>query len=359
MDATRSLEEGTHQLQHLPGIPGSKEDAQLPTLIYRSFYNRSNFNDRPLVEVPYRYHVASTIEQSSGYELVHIPIDLQVRPCGNTLVKSKYQMTLSANHSFSRTAISIFQVFYSCTMIYQTKGDQLDRYSWGAFGLTVLPYAIMSVLNLVANTITPVYPTLQLVSSDVLDESRKRGATYGAVAGELSIKSPIPKTWTSTFERIQESPRLHIMAFTPSFKSTEDKIFRARVLIDPRAANASFTTSTGFQPVDRKSWLRHTKVKALLMFIIIFSPLAVAGAMSRFQPPADTHGAMTMIWLALGPVSGFATALKLLFSKKEESFHDWRSTPWSILVYFGLLPVFGMAAVVIMLVDFGTCVRVD
>jgi hypothetical protein len=39
-------------------------------------------------------------------------------------------------------------------------------YGYAAFGLTVIPYAIMSILNLTANLLTPEYPMLFMVQSD-------------------------------------------------------------------------------------------------------------------------------------------------------------------------------------------------
>ena len=354
----RKLEEGMHALHHLPAAWSSHKGQQLPTLVYRSLYGQVSFDGKPLAEVPRGYRVSSAIEQLSQYQVVHVPTEVQVRDDEKASFQSQYAVTLSAPHTFSRTAIGIFQAVYSCVMIYVTRGDQLERYSWGAFGLSVTPYAIMSMLNTIANTLTPVHPTLHLVGSDALDESRGRGARYGFVVGHLCVPAASPRTWTGIIEEIGESQDNYIMKFVPS-TGAADETLRARVRIDARAKNASLSNGPAFERAYRASWLRHTSVKCVLMAIIPFIPLAIAGGMSGFSLPQDTSSAMVMIWLVLGPIGGFSTALKLLFSDKEESFHDWKSTPWNILAYCGLVPIFGMAAVVVMLVDFGTCIRLD
>ncbi|MCJ1331662.1 hypothetical protein MMC10_008353 [Thelotrema lepadinum] len=352
------LEEGAHELHHLPAALNSRNGHQLPTLIYRAFYSSVAFDGKSLAEVPQGYRVSSAVEQSSQYRLVHVPTEVQTHDDDKASCSSQYEVTLSAPHSFSRTAIGIFQAVYSCVMIYVARGDQLERYSWGAFGLSVTPYAMMSMLNTVANTLTPVHPALHLVDSDALIESRRRGARYGFVVGQLCVAAAGPTTWTGVIDDIIELQGLYIMKFMSS-TVVADEVFRAQVKIDARAKSTYLSTNLAFKPAYRSSWLRHTWTKCLLMAIIPFVPLAIAGGMSAFRLPQETSSAMVMIWLVLGPVSGLSTALKLLFSKKEESFHDWRSTPWSILAYWGLLPIFGMAAVIVMLVDFGACVRLD
>lgn len=53
-----------------------------------------------------------------------------------------------SSHSILRGVISIFQLIYASSTLYRTKGDQLDRYGYAAFRLTVTPYLLISFVNL-------------------------------------------------------------------------------------------------------------------------------------------------------------------------------------------------------------------
>ena len=69
-------------------------------------------------------------------------------------------------------------------------GDQIQRYGYAAFGLTVAPYLLMSIVNLLGTMLTPDYPCLYLVSSEVMDEAaRREGARFeGMVASSKVIQ---------------------------------------------------------------------------------------------------------------------------------------------------------------------------
>lgn len=70
--------------------------------------------------------------------------------------------------------VAIFQLLYTSYTLYKARSDQLTRYGYADFGLTVTPYIIMSFLNLLGNLSTPEYPTLYLVGPAELEEARLR-----------------------------------------------------------------------------------------------------------------------------------------------------------------------------------------
>jgi hypothetical protein len=70
--------------------------------------------------------------------------------------------------------------------LYQSRGDQISRYGYAAFDLTVAPYVVMSAVNLLGNLMVPGYPALYLVKSSVMIEARKDGgACFDGVVGRL------------------------------------------------------------------------------------------------------------------------------------------------------------------------------
>jgi hypothetical protein len=97
------------------------------------------------------------------------------------------KLILSSSYSIPQVIVAIVQMIYASYTLYNTRGDQLNRYGYAAFGFTVIPYVIMSFMNLLGNLLTPDYPTLYLVSSPELEEARSReDARIDGVVGKVS-----------------------------------------------------------------------------------------------------------------------------------------------------------------------------
>jgi hypothetical protein len=81
--------------------------------------------------------------------------------------------------------VALAQAIYASYTLYLARGDQLARYGYTAFGLTVLPYVVMSTVNLVAALWNPEFDGLYMVESDTLLEARARGGKFEGVVGKL------------------------------------------------------------------------------------------------------------------------------------------------------------------------------
>ena len=80
------------------------------------------------------------------------------------------------------------------------KGDQIQRYGYAAFGLTVMPYPIMSVVNLLGTILTPDYSVIYLVSSEAMDEARRReGSRFEGTVGVIGNN----RTSNASFEDVK------------------------------------------------------------------------------------------------------------------------------------------------------------
>ena len=85
---------------------------------------------------------------------------------------------------------ALLQSLYASLTLYRTNGGQVNRYGFAAPGLTVLPYAVMSTINLMANLVAPNYPTLYLVRSEVMEEAERRtGLPFHYTVGKVVDKS--------------------------------------------------------------------------------------------------------------------------------------------------------------------------
>ncbi len=116
---------------------------------------------------------------------------------------------LSSNYNLPKGLIAIFQTLYASATLYQTRGDQIQRYGYAAFGLTVAPYLVMSIINLLGTMLTPDYPCIYLVRSVIMDEaSRREGAKF---EGTVATLIPEPVTVGESVEFcIDEDNRMFI-----------------------------------------------------------------------------------------------------------------------------------------------------
>ena len=63
------------------------------------------------------------------------------------------------------------------------RADKVHDY--GAYQLTLIPYALMSLVNIVSGFLAPSYPAVYMVESTVMKEARKRGGVFDGVVGLL------------------------------------------------------------------------------------------------------------------------------------------------------------------------------
>jgi len=84
-------------------------------------------------------------------------------------------ITLVSAYNVPKILVSFTQALWATTTLYRARGDQIDEYGYAAFGLTVAPYAFMSILNIVAHLLTPEYPSIFLVRTPVMEEAEVDG----------------------------------------------------------------------------------------------------------------------------------------------------------------------------------------
>lgn len=72
-------------------------------------------------------------------------------------------MLLSCNFSILQAVAAILQIVYSSLELYEASARQIPKYGYASYSLTVLPYVIMSLTNLLATICEPQYPTMFLV----------------------------------------------------------------------------------------------------------------------------------------------------------------------------------------------------
>lgn len=148
-------------------------------------------NSTRVEKVGHHYQVFGTYKLPEGYELAYVPANAIVEPLSFSSDGSdqnaapKPELTLTSSYSFASALVSIIQIIYALTGLYRSRGNQVSNYGYAAFSFTVLPYVIMSFVNLLGNLVTPRYSTLYLVRSEMMDEASRRGGEFQGVVGNL------------------------------------------------------------------------------------------------------------------------------------------------------------------------------
>ena len=94
---------------------------------------------------------------------------------------------IASSHNILKVIISLVQAILGVVTIYRTRGDQIQQYGYAAFGLTVTPYAFVSIANGLASLLTPDYPSMFLIRTPALTqaEQEQKGFFHAALDVEL------------------------------------------------------------------------------------------------------------------------------------------------------------------------------
>lgn len=311
---------------------------------------------------------------------------------------------VAGSYSIPKAVIAIVQLSYALVTLYQSRGKQIQHYGYAAFALTAVPYALMSLINLAGNLVTPDYQALYLVGSEVMDEAIRRGCRFDGVVGRLEHESDDePATievlsgkkdekgsgcnFLYCHKKICKSfgvsvvdysspplPKLKRRKYVKEHLEAISKDLSASVFIPScskfrRLVEHSYPTDTNRTQITPQGAFSFTNllptndwrfVTCLLNAGII---LAVIGGVTRFQAGQASISQLNWIlhWYIFGAVySGFALGDGLQSKPWPEP--DMGRPPkydiwWMIipLVLYGIPAIGGFVTVVQMLFQWGTC----
>lgn len=277
---------------------------------------------------------------------------------------------LSKSHNILKCMASIVQVIYACFTLYRTRYDQIDRYGYAAYGLTVIPYAIMSLLNLAANIVTLDYPCLYMVRSEVMDEAERRGAKFEGTVGVIEPGPESDEHPTFHFETDAEVDGTNVSVhFTdPSSPGEDDVRFVRRDEEDPRI----FVPRQGrYGSGEKCTWIyiremlgRSLKIVALIALHLIINGL------TKFDDGDSTaiQRGWTMAWLLFGQAYSLVGIfienpmyifLGSSYDLRKDPEEDWKLKQVvgyiSFRILYGAPAVGGMVTVMQMMKQYGSC----
>lgn len=118
--------------------------------------------------------------------LVTVPRTFRVSPFKG---KGSTPLRLSSNHNMLKAVAGIVQIVYGSFQLYEASKRQLPKFGYASYSLTVVPYMLMSLINLLATLCEPQYPSMFLV---LYGGSELPPADHGVLPGALaSIVSAI------------------------------------------------------------------------------------------------------------------------------------------------------------------------
>ncbi|KAK1968280.1 hypothetical protein LY78DRAFT_544370, partial [Colletotrichum sublineola] len=201
----------------------------------------------------------------------------------------KPTIRLSCSYNLLGAIAAVVQLVFAISTLYRARGDQIERYGYAAFGLTVVPYAWMSLINLLGNFLCPKYDTIYVVESRALHTLREDFRKAQAQARNSQCTPACQEGKMSKLYHCVEGTVGHLTT------ETENKLYEEFYEI--------------FEPINHKdqcsSALRSYSKdgKAILTFA---GPLTIYGILSGFEAGQSVlyERVWTMMWLIIGFVAG-------------------------------------------------------
>lgn len=133
--------------------------------------------------VPAESSVHGQYSLPAGYALAFVPFEAAVNVESPTGASSN---RLASSYNVPKLVVSLVQAVWATVTLYRARGDQIEQFGYAAFGLTVAPYAFMSVMNVIGSLLNPDYPAIFLVRTPTMDEAETKNGSF--FASEVLIK---------------------------------------------------------------------------------------------------------------------------------------------------------------------------
>lgn len=246
-----------------------------------------------------------------GYALRLLPKDAPVTPGTEASL-----FALSTTSSFSQGFIAMLQLLFASYTLAKTDRNQLSRYGYAAYGLTVLPFLMMSFLNLLSSLLNPAYHYVYLIDSETLWEARLRGGSFEGMVGHLGEPAEAPSSFFVQFADAQIEGSIRVKPIDDRGKKAMDLMLGPLPdsgytcdLADSGSIKALLTRQLWLTPgVASETQLRWQGVLALFL---MWTPFAIVGVLSKFDSGASTvaERVFTMAWLICDLGGGITFAM--------------------------------------------------
>lgn len=283
-----------------------------------------------------------------GYRIA--PLDVA---CRISTEKGQFpgDMELCTSYNMPKAILAVLQTFLASITLYRSRGDQISLYGYASFGLTIIPYIIMSIMNFCAGIILPEYPTVFIVLSEASDEAVARGGRIEGAVGRLceidpksgsDLENPEPEE-NAPFEsgalengRQEPTPRT-AAAQTGGHSEGENTL---------QNTSLSQENSNGSVEVEPHEWIFEGILSIFPIAVCIFGaiPIAVIGGLTHFKAGHSTTAqrVWTMMWLVLGITQGPSFDLCSLLLEKREDVKEPVPLKYIMFVKIALILIAGL-----------------
>ena len=275
-------------------------------------------------------HIHGMCKLPRGYSLTWLPSNARII---SDVGDKPGDLELCSSYNVPKAIIAIIQTIYASITLYRARGDQIQRYGYAAFGLTVLPYLIMSIMNLLATSLLPDYSTLYIVRSLELDEAITAGAQVDGAVGRI-VQSAIEDDMF-----LASNAHKFCLCITHAHSKIEVPCY----------------PPIPFEKVTAERWtLKYGHIDILAIYVFG----AILGIWTHFHAGKSTiaQRVWTIMWLVMDICYG------PLFDKIFEIYHlfGFQQHYWELSTAFVTVSAIGGFVVVgQMLRAYGTCVQVE
>lgn len=347
---------------------------QLTSFRNNTVYSYAIVDPKCLNEWPNKRHGKPLAERRLIHGLQKLPIGYQL-----VILSSNVVLTWDKEHGDSlpviassrnipKVVVAILQVIFASVTLYRTRGDQITRYGYAAFGLTVIPYIVMSLINLFGTMLTPDYPAIYVVRSLEMSEAEARGGCFDGIVGSVIQETkPEEERWDKKSYIVKTVSKNSSFSLKPKItnverpgKKTDDEVMVTwktstdashRVPVHIPACTNYKTEGDWLWSDDRSSNFGY-----FTFFILGTIPFAVIGGLTHFHSGQSTkpQRIWNMGWLVFGCVWGAMWARGTNFDYGAYT----SSTMWELafICFFGSFAIGGFVTVGQMLESYGSCV---
>lgn len=266
---------------------------------------------------------------------------------------------LAEQYSFLKSIVAVCQTLYALSTLYKTRGGQIEQFGYAAYGLTVIPYGFMSIVNLVSNIFSSEYSAIFVVETEGLRRLRERIEAQGK-SRDYFVEDTVGK--------LKEGPQFE--------EQTEEQTGEMR----QRSRGSRGSLFPGFlKRADTIASLQHKRDRdlelrywpaLLLITLSIATYLGILGGLTGFDRGHSTYTQRVwiMLWFAFSVFMGlgwFAVTIEEYFHNDSRSLRDYLSKFGSQelrLVVSGLVYVTpaigGFVVVGQMIQQYGICEKI-
>ncbi|KAL8835230.1 MAG: hypothetical protein Q9170_003392 [Blastenia crenularia] len=384
---------------YVPPVPRNLIDSLTRILVetYRFHSQRpsANFVD------PDNVKIHGLCQLAPGYALSYTPEDVKIYSRvkhHRTLSISRLlelndtpDIKLASTHDVPRILFSLIQTGSGGYFLCKARGSQVQRYGYAAFGLTVLPYMMVSIVNLIGSLLTSECETIYMVHSAIMDEMVGRGGLCDGVAG--TIERPEHQTYVYVEGEEETMPQGQRMQFSNrggqlQCRDIAEEAAKVELRISmmnhvepvkevwlfekwsrkKKEANVKKDNNSESSPVQllcvpshstftrlSRRWTQ-TCLNTLTIVLLILAlgvPYLVIGLLSSFRiaHSTSTHRNFVLTWLICGQLQGYAVSSIEAATGKRKMIRGLLF----IFLSYGSYSIMGLVAVVQEMIEFGTC----